>query len=147
MQAQSYQQFIAGDRVTFQYAQGAVLRGTIEGWTDKYTAYMLHADTGRKLLVPPGCLRPEASDDPARCQEREKDWPSYVVYLMTSAGCQEVWGGKARTPREAFVRAGKGAPVLQEILRCKTYKRLNARRKYPIGPCGELAYCEKVDGD
>jgi hypothetical protein len=108
---------------------------------------MLHADTGRKLLVPPGCLRPEASDDPARCQEREKDWPSYVVYLMTAAGCQEVWGGKARTPREAFVRASKGAPVLQEILRCKTYKRLHARRKYPIGPYGELAYCEKVDGD
>ena len=145
MPAPSYQQFVTGDRVLFQYAQGTVLRGTIEGWTDKYTAYMLHADTGRKLLVPPAYLRPEAGDDPLSRQEREKAWPSYAVYIITATGTHAVWCGKARTPRAAFLRAGEVSPVLLDIVRCRTYKRLNARRKYPIGPHAEQAYCERVD--
>jgi hypothetical protein len=147
MQAQPYRQFVAGDRVVFQYAQGTVLRGTIEGWTDKFTAYMMQADTGRKILVPPAYLRPEPAADPVRRQEREKDWPSYAVYIMTATGTQEVWCGKARTPRLAFRRAAEASPALLEVVRCKTYKRLNARRKYPIGAQGERAFCKKVDAD
>lgn len=138
-------EFVSGDRVIFQYAQGAALRGTIEGWTDKYTAYMLRCDTGRKLLVPPTCLRYEALVDPLIRAEREQDWPWYVVYLATCAGTQEVWSGKAQTPRQAFARASPGCPSLQDVLRCKNYKRLHARRRYPLGELGEHVYCEKVE--
>jgi hypothetical protein len=145
MQAQPHRQFVAGDRVVFQYAQGAALRGTIEGWTDKFTAYMMQADTGRKILVPPAYVRPEPAADPIKRQEREKDWPSYAVYISSASGTQEVWCGKARTPRLAFRRAAEAVPALLEIVRCKTYKRLNARRKYPIGAQGERAFCQKVD--
>jgi hypothetical protein len=147
MQAQPHRQFVAGDRVVFQYGQGTLLRGTIEGWTDKFTAYMMQADTGRKILVPPGHLRPDPAVDPVIRQEREKDWPSYAVYIMTATGTQEVWCGKARTPRLAFQRAAVASPALLEIVRCKTYKRLNARRKYPLGTQGERAFCKKVDTD
>ena len=145
MQAEAHREFVAGDRVVFQYGRGTVLRGTIEGWTDKYTAYMLRCDTGRKLLVPPGYLRPEPATDPVLRQEREKDWPSYVVYITTPVGTQQVWSGKARTPRLAFARAGQSAPALLDIIRRKDHKRLNARRKYPLGEDGERAYCEKVE--
>jgi hypothetical protein len=138
-------EFVPGDRVIFQYAHGPVLRGTIEGWTDKYATYMLRCDTGRKLLVSPLYLRREPAEDPIIRQEREKDWPSYVVYTITNTGIQQVWEGKARTPRLAFLRASAILPALLEVVRCKEYKRLNARRKYPVGSQGERIYCEKVD--
>jgi hypothetical protein len=145
MKVKERQEFVAGDRVVFQYGRGTVLRGTIEGWTDKYTAYMLHCDTGRRLLIPPAYLRREPAADPVLRQEREKHWPSYVVYITTPAGTQRIWSGKARTPRLAFARAGQSAPVLLDIVECKHYKRLNAKRKYPLGEHGARAYCEKVE--
>src|SRR4029453_12160663 len=114
-------EFTPGDRVIFQYAQGPVLRGTIEGWTDKYAAYMLRCDTGRKLLVSPLHLRREPAADPVVRQEREKDWPSYVVYVITHTGTQQVWAGKARTPRLAFLRASTALPALLEVARCTDY--------------------------
>jgi hypothetical protein len=106
---------------------------------------MLRCDTGRRLLVSPLYLRREPSEDPIIRQEREKDWPSYVVYTITTSGTQQVWVGKARTPRLAFLRASTVLPALLEVVGCKDYKRLNARRKYPIGAYGERIYCEKVD--
>ena len=145
MQTEVRCEFMAGDRVIFQYAQGTALRGTIEGWTDKYTAYMLRCDTGRKLLVPPGHLRREPAEDPVLRQIREKDWPVYAVYITTPAGTQQVWSGKALTPRMAFARAGQLAPALSDLLRCKDYKRLNTRRKYPLGAPEEQAYCQRVE--
>jgi hypothetical protein len=145
MREETQREFVPGDRVIFQYAQGTVLRGTIDGWSDKYNAYMLRCDTGRKLLVSSMHLRREPAEDPVIRQEREKDWPLYGVYMITHSGTQQVWTGKARTPRLAFLRAGKVLPILLDIVRCKDYKRLNARRKYPIGRQGEQAYCEKME--
>jgi hypothetical protein len=145
MKVEVQREFVAGDRVVFQYGRGAVLRGTIEGWTDKYTAYMLRCDTGRRLLIQPAYLRHEPAADPVLRQEREKHWPSYVVYIITPAGTQQIWRGKARTPRLAFARAVQAAPVLLDIVESKNYKRLNARRKYPIGAHGARAYCERVE--
>jgi hypothetical protein len=136
--------FAPGDRVVFQYASGTALHGTIEGWTDKYTAYMLHCDTGRKLLVSPAHLRPEPREDLAMRERREKHWPVYAIYLITDAGKRRIWAGKARTPRLAFERAAEAVPSLGRIVQCKDYKRINAGRKYPFGPDGEHAYCEKI---
>ena len=140
-------EFRVGDRVLFQYQQRAALRGTIEGWADKYNAYMLRCDTGRKLLVPSAYLRREPAEDPVIRQAREKDWPAYAVCLVTPGGTQQIWSGKARTPRLAFLRASTILSQLQDVVRCKTYKRLHIRRKYPLGAPGEQAYCEKVDTD
>jgi len=145
MKIETPREFVVGDRVVFQYGRGTVLRGTIEGWTDKYTAYMLRCDTGRRLLIPPAYLRHAPAADPGLRQEREKHWPSYAVYITTPTGTQQIWSGKARTPRLAFARAGQSTPVLLDIVECKHYKRLNAKRKYPIGAPGLRAYCEKVE--
>ena len=138
-------EFGVGDRVIFQYQQRATLRGAIEGWIDKYNAYMLRCDTGRKLLVPAAYLRREPAEDPVIRQEREKDWPTYAVYMVTPDGTQQIWAGKAHTPRLAFLRASKILPLLHEVVLCKTYKRLHARRQYPLGTHGEQVYCEKID--
>jgi hypothetical protein len=144
MMVKASRDFAPGDRVVFQYANGTVLHGTIEGWTDKYTAYMLHCDTGRKLLVSPAHLRPEPGEDPAMREQREKHWPFYAVYLVADAGTQQVWAGKARTPRIAFERAAQSVHALLSLVRCQDYKRINAGRTYPLGPNGDRAYWEKV---